>query len=119
MKPEPIYIHSRDISRGSYNHYFEKEIHEAPSSVEKTIKDKYRKLPGRIDFEFGDQGSFSRLIGRLRDTGLPLVRRIMVIGQGTASVAAMGVAYLIERALARTRVTVGWRKASEMSGFFL
>lgn len=118
MKPEPIYIHSRDIFRGSYNHYFEKEIHEAPSSVEKTIKDKYRKLPGRVDFELGDGGSFSRLIGRLRDTGLPLVRRIMVVGQGTASVAAMGVSYLIERALARTRVTVGWRKASEMSGFF-
>jgi glucosamine--fructose-6-phosphate aminotransferase (isomerizing) len=42
----------------------------------------------------------------------------MVIGQGTASIAAMGVAYLIERALARTRITVDWRKASEMSGFF-
>lgn len=117
-KPDPIYIHSRDIFRGTYNHYFEKEIHEAPSSVRKTIKDKYRKLAGRVDFELDGRGSFSRLMGRMRDPGLPLIRRIMVIGQGTASVAAMGVAHLIERALTRTRVTVGWRKASEMSGFF-
>ncbi len=117
-RPEPIYIHSRDIFRGSYNYYFEKEIHEAPSSVRKTIKDKYRKLAGQIDFDLKGIGSFSRLVGRLRDPGLPLIRRIMVIGQGTASVAAMGVAHLIDLALARTRVTVGWRKASEMSGFF-
>ncbi|MBI5251726.1 MAG: SIS domain-containing protein [Desulfomonile tiedjei] len=117
-KSEPIYIHSRDIFRGSYNHYFEKEIHEAPLSVRKTIKDKYRKLAGQVDFDLGGKGSFSRLVGRLRDPGLPLIRRVMVIGQGTASVAAMGVAYLIDRALARTRITVGWRKASEMSGFF-
>jgi len=41
----------------------------------------------------------------------------MAIGQGTASVAAMGVAHLVEMALPRSRVSVGWCKASEMSGF--
>jgi glucosamine--fructose-6-phosphate aminotransferase (isomerizing) len=117
LSPEPIYIHSRDIFRGSFDHYFEKEIHDAPSSVRKTIKDKYRKTAGRIDFEMDGRGSFGRLLSRLRDPGLPLIRRIQVIGQGTASVAAKGVAHLIERALAKTRVTVGSCKASEMSGF--
>lgn len=117
IKSEPIYIHSRDIFRGSYEYYFEKEIHEAPSSIRKTIKHKYRKVAGRIDFSKEGRGSFGGLLGRLRDTALPPVRRIMVIGQGTASVAAMGAAHLIERAIAGSRVTVDWRKSSEMSGF--
>jgi glutamine---fructose-6-phosphate transaminase (isomerizing) len=117
IKGEPIYIHSRDIFRGSYNYYFEKEIHEAPSSIRKTIKHKYRKVAGRIDFSKENSGGFGGLLSRLRDSSLPPIRRIMVIGQGTASVAAMGSAHLIARALEGSRVTVDWRKASEMSGF--
>ncbi|HMK34701.1 MAG TPA: SIS domain-containing protein [Desulfomonilaceae bacterium] len=117
VKPEPIYIHSRDIYRGQYNYYFEKEIHEAPSSIRKTIKAKYRKMSGRIDFAKNGQETFGRLLSRLRDSSVEPIRRIMVIGQGTASVAAMGVAHLIDRALARARIIVDWCKASEMSGF--
>lgn len=115
--PEAIYIHSRDIYRGTYSYYFEKEIHEAPSSVRKTFKGKYRKVGGTIEFSIGDHGTFTSLVSRLRDSNLPPVRRIMCIGQGTAAVAAMGVAHLVERALSKARVTVGWSKASEMSGF--
>ncbi|MBI5570320.1 MAG: SIS domain-containing protein [Desulfomonile tiedjei] len=114
---EPIYIHSRDIFRGSYDYYFEKEINEAPSSVRKTIKGKYRKSGGKIDFDLDGKGVFHTLLGRLRDPDQPPIRRIMCIGQGTAAVAAMGTAHLIHRALARSRITVGWSKASEMSGF--
>jgi glucosamine--fructose-6-phosphate aminotransferase (isomerizing) len=117
LKPEAIYIHSRDIYRGAYNYYFEKEIHEAPSSVRKTFKGKYRKVNGVIEFSVGERGTFASLVSRLRETSLPPVRRIMCIGQGTAAVAAMGVAYLVERALANARVAVSWSKASEMSGF--
>jgi glutamine---fructose-6-phosphate transaminase (isomerizing) len=117
IKPEPIYIHSRDIFRGSYDYYFEKEIHEAPSSVRKTIRGKYRKLGPSVDFSAEADGAFNGLLKRLRDPSLTPFRRIMCIGQGTASVAAMGAAYLIERALARTRIKVEWSKASEMSGF--
>jgi len=117
LKPEAIYIHSRDIYRGAYNYYFEKEIHEAPSSVRKTFKAKYRKANGVIEFSVGNHGTFASLVSRLRETSLPPVRRIMCIGQGTAAVAAMGVAYLVERALAKARVSVSWSKASEMSGF--
>jgi glutamine---fructose-6-phosphate transaminase (isomerizing) len=117
IKSEPIYIHSRDIFRGDYNYYFEKEIFEAPLSVRKTIKDKYRKVSGRIEFAKNGQETFSRLLSRLRDTDLPQIRRIMVIGQGTASIAAMGTAYLIKRALMQSRIVVDWSKSSEMSGF--
>ncbi len=117
VKSEPIYIHSRDIFRGDYNYYFEKEIFEAPLSVRKTIKDKYRKVSGRIEFAKNGQETFSRLLSRLRDADLPQIRRIMVIGQGTASIAAMGTAYLIKRALRQSRMVVDWSKSSEMSGF--
>lgn len=117
MKADPIYIHSRDIYRGSYSYYFEKEIHEAPSSVRKTIKGKYRKVGGKVEFNMEGHGTLAGLVSRLRDPNLSPIRRIMAIGQGTASVAAMGAAHLVEKALSRSRVNVGWCKASEMSGF--
>ena len=117
LEPEPIYIHSRDIYRGSYDYYFEKEIHQSASSVRKTIKGKYRKDHGKIQFVTEGSGSFGRLVSRFRDPNRPPVRRIMVMGQGTASVAADGVAHLVRRALARSRIVVGSCKASEMSGF--
>jgi glutamine---fructose-6-phosphate transaminase (isomerizing) len=117
IKPEQIYIHSRDIFRGSYDYYFEKEIHEAPSSVRKTIRGKYRKIGQTVDFSAEGDGAFNALLKRLRDPNLPQIRRIMCIGQGTASVAAMGAAYLIGRALIGSRIEVASSKASEMSGF--
>lgn len=117
IKPEPIYIHSRDIYRGAYDYYFEKEIHEAASSVRKTIRGKYQKHDGKIHFAVEDQSSLGRLLSRFRDPGLPPVRRIAVIGQGTAAVAAKGSAYLIEKALSSSGIVVSSSKASEMSGF--
>ncbi len=117
IKGEPIYIHSRDIYRGTFDYYFEKEINEAPSSVRKTIKGKFRKIGGTIDFAINGTSAFNALLSRLRDPSQPPIRRILCIGQGTAAVAAMGVAHLIERALTRSRIVVGWQKASEMSGF--
>ncbi len=118
IKPEQIYIHSRDIYRGTYDYYFEKEIHEAPSSVRKTIKGKYRKSEGKVDFAAGMQTTLGRLMSRFRDPGLPPIRRIMVIGQGTAAVAAAGTAFLINGALEGSGILVSSCKASEMSGFF-
>ena len=61
--------------------------------------------------------TFGALVGRLRDTSQPRIRKIVVIGQGTASIAAKGVAYLIEKALDGLGVTVTSCKASELSGF--
>lgn len=117
IKSEPIYIHSRDIYRGSYDYYFEKEINEAPSNIKKTIKNKYKKISGGIEFVTSGAGSLGPLVNRIRDTSQEPIRRITVIGQGTASVAAEGVAYLIEKALAGTKIIVEACKASELSGF--
>ncbi len=116
-KPDQIYIHSRDIYRGAYDYYFEKEISEAPSSVRKTIKNKYRKAGSVVEFAVTGQDSFTRLITRMTDPTQPQIKRIMVIGQGTASIAAMGTAYLITRALAGARIPIDWNKSSELSGF--
>ncbi len=119
LKAEPIYIHSRDIYRGDYDYYFEKEIFEAPDSVRKTIKGKYRKITGKIEFAKNGIETFSRLLSRIRDKSRPPIRRIMVIGQGTASIAAMGTAWLIQRSLAGTKIVVNWSKSSELSGFLV
>lgn len=119
VKTEPIYIHSRDIYRGDYTYYFEKEINEAPSSVQKTIKGKYLRIGKKIDFNLGGKGVFSGLMTRLRDPDRPPLRRIVCIGQGTASVAAQGVAYLLQKSLARSRIMVTACKATEMSGFLI
>ena len=66
----------------------------------------------------GGHGAFESLVSRLRDTAKPRIKRIMVIGQGTASVAAKGVAYLIEKAIEGLGIFVTSCKASELSGFF-
>ncbi len=118
IKKEPIYIHSRDIYRGDFAYYFEKEIHEAPSSIRKTIKGKYKKKGREIEFVDGGHSAFESLVSRLRDTTKPRIKRIMVIGQGTASIAAKGVAYLIEKAIEGLGIVVTSCKASELSGFF-
>ncbi|MCL5126758.1 MAG: SIS domain-containing protein [Deltaproteobacteria bacterium] len=117
IKTEPIYIHSRDIFRGDFKYYFEKEIHEAPSSIRKTIRGKYIKQGRTVNFIDGGHGTFGALINRLRDTNQPRIRRIVVIGQGTASIAAKGVAYLVEKPLEGLGITVSAYKASELSGF--
>jgi glucosamine--fructose-6-phosphate aminotransferase (isomerizing) len=115
--PEPIYIHSRDIYRGTFNYYFEKEIHDAPASVTKTIRNKYRKIGSRVFFSGEGLDPFAQILTRLRDQSRPKIRRIIAIGQGTAAVAAQGAAFFIAKALTGTRTHVAAFKASEISGF--
>ena len=117
IKREPIYIHSRDIFRGDFAYYFEKEIHEAPLSISKTIKGKYSKQGKIIKFVDVGPSTFTTLVGRLRDSSQKPIRRITVIGQGTAAVAAKGVAYLIEKVLEGKGVAITSCQASELSGF--
>ncbi|HYC03060.1 MAG TPA: SIS domain-containing protein [Azospirillaceae bacterium] len=116
LKAEPIEIFSRDIFRGDFDHFFEKEVHEAPSSVAKTLVGRYRRQGRAVSFELGETGPWQGLRDRLKDSGRPPIRRILVTGQGTAAIAAMGVAHLIRLALGHTAVTVESAKASELSG---
>ncbi|MDE1148729.1 MAG: SIS domain-containing protein [Azospirillaceae bacterium] len=119
LKADPIEIFSRDIFRGRHDHFFEKEVHEAPSSVRKTLAGRYRRQDRRVSFDLvasgGDTGPWAGLRARLVDTTKPPVRRILVTGQGTAAIAAMGIEHLIRLALDRSSVTVTSAKASELS----
>ncbi len=118
LAPETIEIFSRDIYRGGFDYFLEKEIHEAPTSLRKTLQGRYSKNGRKVSFETGEQNDLEPLIARLRDQSLPPVRRIIVTGQGTASIAAMGTAFLIQKALDGAPIVVDWGKASELSTGF-
>ncbi|MBE0557390.1 MAG: glutamine--fructose-6-phosphate aminotransferase, partial [Proteobacteria bacterium] len=100
-------ITTRDIDRGDYPHFFLKEISEAALSVRKTLRGKYR-IEGR--------GESERVIFNLGEDIVPTrigdalvrgaIRRITVIGHGTAAVAGMAVADAMERDLRGSGVFV-------------
>ncbi|WP_158284675.1 SIS domain-containing protein [Oricola cellulosilytica] len=114
LKAEPIQIYARDIYRGDFDFYLEKEIHDGPESVAKTLRGRYRRQAGLIAFD----DLPADIWAPMREAVRKGVTRIHVIGQGTAGVAAVGIAHLIERALARDlrkAVPVRALRSSEMS----
>ncbi|MEO1700733.1 MAG: SIS domain-containing protein [Pseudomonadota bacterium] len=112
---EPIQIFARDIYRGNFEHFLEKEINDGPSSVANTIKGRYRReRDGFIAFDRLKTDIWQKL----RETAGQGISRVYVIGQGTAGVAAVGIAYLIEKALwrdRRRRIQVQAVRSSELS----
>jgi glutamine---fructose-6-phosphate transaminase (isomerizing) len=109
-------ITTRDIDRGPYPHYLLKEISEAPGSLRKTLRGRIREAGGRLTVALGADTLPPGLRQRLADGG---IRRIFVIGQGTAAVAGMSVAAAISEALPRARLPVVALPATELSGFGL
>jgi glucosamine--fructose-6-phosphate aminotransferase (isomerizing) len=116
LKEEKIEIFSRDIFRGEYTHYIEKEVHEASSSVRNTLHGKYLRENGAVTFLPEGFGNGPALIERARQGKTPLAR-IICVGQGTAAVAAMAVAQLLRRALKGSNLTVESYTGSELIGF--
>lgn len=111
---DTIQIFARDIYRGRFEFFLEKEIHDAPSSVAKTLRGRYRHADGLVAFDGLPTDLWEALRQRVRG-GL---RRVYVIGQGTAGVAGVGIAHLIERALAhdlRRSIPVAALRSSELS----
>ncbi len=115
LQSDPIEIFSRDIFRGDYEYFFDKEIHEAPSSVRKTLAGRYAAAGRKVRFDTTASGTWKALRGRLEAPTMPTIRRIIVTGQGTAAIAAMGVAHLIEQALRGTNILVSAQRSSELS----
>jgi len=113
-------ITTRDIDRGDYPHYFLKEITEAVHSVRKTLRGKYRIERDRggenVVFNLGEDIVPERIREAL--TG-GTIRRIVVIGHGTAAVAGSAVADAIESRLKGSGIRVEAKVASELSGFAL
>jgi glucosamine--fructose-6-phosphate aminotransferase (isomerizing) len=113
-------ITTRDIDRGDHPHYFMKEIAESTHSVRKTLLGKYRieREGGKecAAFNLGPDILPERIREALRGG---TIRRIVVIGHGTAAVAGSAVADAMARCLKGSGIVVEARIASELSGFCL
>ena len=112
-------ITSRDIDRQAYPHYFLKEISESPASVEKTLHNRWRLS------EDGNQHYSIVLDERVIPPSLHAalkadqIKRIFFIGQGTAGVAALACANILNYYIDSPDYQIGALKASEFSGFQL
>jgi len=112
-------ITSRDIDRQKFPHYFLKEISESPVSVEKTLQNRWK---------IKDDKKKSYVI-TIDETIIPdslqtaltenRIRRIFFVGQGTAGVASLACADILNYYLDDLRIQISALKASELSGFKL
>jgi glucosamine--fructose-6-phosphate aminotransferase (isomerizing) len=110
-------ITTRDIDRGRYAHFLLKEISEAPGSFRKTLRGKIVERDGRPAVELGHETISDALRDRLRSGA---IRRVLVIGQGTAAVAGQSLATALDGALgAGHDLTIEALPATELSGFRL
>ncbi len=139
-------ITTRDIDRQHFTHFFDKEIHEARFSILNTLKGKFTleydkskieevkkteiKLPQTITskiekFLLGNDGL--QKVELKTDKIIPekivqallnhQIKKIFVVGQGTASIAAQAIAYRMHKTLPNLQVQ--GMKSSELSGFYL
>jgi glucosamine--fructose-6-phosphate aminotransferase (isomerizing) len=107
-------ITTRDINRGPHEHFLLKEISESPLSVEKTLQGKFFLDEPAVRMNLGEDVFPHALGERVRSGG---IRRIFLIGQGTAAIAGVAIASMMERSLSGSPVSVRAVKASELSGY--
>ncbi len=112
-------ITSRDIDRQEFPHYFLKEISESPISVEKTLQNRWKiKDDNGEDYVIAlDEKAFPETLqNALADNK---IRRIFFVGQGTAGVASLVCADILNYYMHDPSFYIGALKASELSGFKL
>jgi glucosamine--fructose-6-phosphate aminotransferase (isomerizing) len=109
-------ITTRDIDRAGYPHFLLKEITEAAQSFRKTLRGKIVEAAGSWTVVVGDDTLPPSVRRRLADG---TIRRVLVIGQGTAAVAGQSVAAALETCLGPDRLAVTALPATELSGFRL
>jgi glutamine---fructose-6-phosphate transaminase (isomerizing) len=108
-------ITTRDIDRGAAPHYLLKEISEAPGSFRKTLRGRIAAgADGAATVELGLESLPDAVRTGLRDGTL---RRVIVIGQGTAAVAGQSLAAALRDAT--SNLLVDAMPATELSGFAL
>ena len=98
-------ITTRDVDRGDAPHYLLKEITEAPASFRKTLRAKIVDRDGLLDVRLpaGDAAR-RRCVDALRSGA---IRRVLVIGQGTAAIAGQSLVQALRGAIAGSPVTHG------------
>ncbi len=108
-------ITTRDIDRAGFHHFLLKELTEAPTSFRKTLRGRIvAGADGRLAVRVGEDTVPPALAEALREGR---VRRVLVVGQGTAAVAGQAVAAAIARCL--PGLSVAALPATELSGFGL
>jgi glutamine---fructose-6-phosphate transaminase (isomerizing) len=108
-------ITTRDIDRAGFPHYLLKEIIESPKSFRKTLRGKIAQsgqhlqplVPTALTDEVSD---------RLRRGD---IKRILVIGQGTAAIAGQSLAAVLVSCIGPSGITTTALPATELSGFGL
>ncbi len=109
-------ITTRDIDRGTYPHFLLKEISEAPASFRKTLRGKLIETDDGLDVRLPPDALPDDVRARLRDGS---IRRVFVIGQGTAAGAGHSLAAALALAAPDSSLQVAPLLATELSGFDL
>ncbi|MGQ0830445.1 MAG: SIS domain-containing protein [Microthrixaceae bacterium] len=107
---------TRDIDRGSHPHFLLKEISEAPASFRKTLRGKLVDRGAGLEVLLGPDVVPSTVRDGLRSGA---IRRVQVIGQGTAHVAGQSLSAALSDAAPDGRLLVDALPATELSGFGL
>jgi len=109
-------ITTRDVARGNAAHYLLKEMAESPDSFRKTLRGRIVERDGRLDVRLPSETLTPAILDRLR---AGTIRRVLVIGQGSAHVAGQSLARVLREALVSRSVPVEALTATELSGFEL
>jgi glucosamine--fructose-6-phosphate aminotransferase (isomerizing) len=109
-------VTTRDIDRGEFRHFLQKEIGEAPVSLTKTLRGRITTVAGRLRTALPPASLPDHVAAALRSGA---TKRVVVIGQGTAAVAGQAIEQALADALARTSLTVTAMPATELSGFHM
>jgi len=111
-------ITSRDIDRQDFPHYFLKEISESPVSVEKTLQNRWKIDAATDQYRIAlDESAFPKTL--VEALTADRIRRIFFMGQGTAGVAALACANVLQHYLNEPGLQINALKASELSGSHL
>ncbi len=93
-----------------------KEITEAPASFRKTLRAKIVERDGLLDVRLPAETLPARVLDALR---AGTIRRVLVIGQGTAAIAGQSLVQALRGAIAGSAITMESMLATELSGFGL
>ncbi len=109
-------ITTRDIDRGDSPHYLLKELGEAPESFGKTLRGKIVDGVDGPEVSFGPEIVPSKVRQGLREGS---IKRVVIIGQGTAAVAGQSLAVTLDALVRRGQIVTEAILATELSGFLL
>ena len=107
-------VTTRDIDRGKFEHYLWKEINEAPRSFEATIQGKIVKENNTFELNVPEDILPENIVNKIQDGS---IKKVLVIGQGTAAVAGQACAHFFN--VFNTSLEVKSVLATEVSGFAL